>query len=69
MTRRERELVEGGFASVTAAAAYLAISKSRMYELLHSGAISYSKHGNKLVVSRAALCRYAAMRLQIGSVA
>ncbi len=67
MTRRE--LISDGFDSVTDAAAYLAISKSRMYELLHSGSISYSKHGNKLVVSRAALREYAALRLQIGSIA
>jgi len=69
MTRRERELVNEGFMRVTDAAAYLAISKSRVYELLHSGSISYSKHGNKLVVSRAALREYAALRLKLGTVA
>jgi excisionase family DNA binding protein len=69
MTRRERELVNEGLESVADAAAYLAISKSRVYELLHSGSISYSKHGNKFVVSRAALRRYALVRLKVGSIA
>ena len=68
MTKQKRSLINDGFESVAEAARFLAISKSRMYELLHGGVVTHAKLGGKLVVSRAALREYAAGLLEIGSV-
>ena len=69
MTKRQRELLDDGFVGVAEAARWLAISRSRLYELLHGGVISHAQLAGKLVVSRRAVQEYAAQRLQIGSVA
>ena len=67
--RAERELIDDGFASVAEAARWLAISRSRMYELLRGNVISHATLGGKLVVSRRALHSYALSTLKVGSVA
>lgn len=69
MTRRERELLNDGFVSVTEAARWLAISRSRMYELVAAGVLSHARLSGKIVVPRAALHEYARAALVPGSVA
>lgn len=67
MTRRK--LVDEGFASVADAARYLALSKGRVYELVHGGALSHAKLGGKIVLPWAALKTYARQRVVQGAVA
>jgi excisionase family DNA binding protein len=69
VTARERKLIDDGFASIADAAKFLAISRSRLYELVHGGVITHARLGGKLVVSRAAMREYAAGLLKLGSVA
>lgn len=64
-----RELADGGFVSAPEGAAFLAISKSRMYELLRANVISSARLGGKLCVPRLALLKYAAARIQLGTIA
>jgi excisionase family DNA binding protein len=69
VTPGERELLGAGFVSVAEAARWLAISRSRMYELVKAGVLSHARISGKIVLPRAALCEYAAAALVRGSVA
>ena len=62
-------LADGGFLSVSQGAALLAISKTRMYELLRANVISSARLGGKICVPRLALLEYAAARIQLGTIA
>jgi len=62
-------LADGGFVSVAEGAAFLAISRTRMYELPRANIISSARLGGKLCIPRLALLEYAAARIQLGSIA
>jgi excisionase family DNA binding protein len=64
-----RALADGGFLSVSQGAAFLAISKSRLYELLKADLISSARLGGKICIPRLALLEYAAARIQLGTIA
>lgn len=68
-TRRERDLVDDGFASVAEAAQWLAISKSRLYELVKAGVLSHARLSGKIALPRSVLREYALSTLKVGSVA
>lgn len=63
-----RALADGGFVSVPQGAAFLAISKTRMYELLRANVISSARLGGKLCIPRLALLEYAAVRIRLGTI-
>ena len=69
MTKRQRELIAEGFVGIAEAAAWLAISRSRLYELVAAGVLSHSRISGKIVVPRAALREYALATFRPGSVA
>lgn len=67
--RRAGALADGGFMSVSQGAALLAISKSRMYELVRAQVISSAILAGKICIPRLALLEYAAARVQLGTIA
>lgn len=69
MTKRQGELLTGGFLSVSESAKWLAISRSRLYELIAAGVLSHARISGKICVPRRALHEYVAQRLVIGTIA
>jgi excisionase family DNA binding protein len=69
MNSTQRRLISDGYAKVKEAAKFLGCSETRVYELIYAGVLSNARHGNRRVIPWAALHKYAAERLNVGSVA
>lgn len=63
------KLVSDGFLTVAQTAAYLALSKSSVYDLIRAGMLSHGRFAGKLVVPKIAAHQYAQERVVLGSVA
>ncbi len=62
MTETEKLLNEG-LLSINAAAAFVGLSRSRLYELMDKGELAYCKLGGRRLVPRAGLMKLAAASL------
>ena len=69
MTKQQEAMLRDGVVSVAQAAIELHISKTHLYDLLRSGAITHTTVGTRVLIPRAAISAYLAKRMTIGSVA
>jgi excisionase family DNA binding protein len=54
------EMVADGFLSVAAAAAFLGVSRAKLYQLMDAGELSYAKFGKSRRIPKRGLHEYAA---------
>ena len=62
-TKAEPECIADGFDDVRGAAEYLSISRSKVYELMDAGMLTYAKFGKSRRIPRRAIRAYAAENL------
>jgi excisionase family DNA binding protein len=53
------QAVEGGFVTVTEAAAYLSLCRAKIYQIMDAGELRYAKFGKSRRIPRQALQEYA----------
>lgn len=63
------KLVESGVVSMREAAKLIGVSPRTVRRYVHSGALSYARIGNRIVIPRAAAIEFVAAQTSIGSVA
>lgn len=69
MDASKARLVEEGFCTAKEAAAFLGVSRTRLYQLVKAGVLTCAFHGRHISVSRRALREYAAQCIVIGTIA
>jgi excisionase family DNA binding protein len=55
--------IEGGFVEVVAAAEFLGLSRSKVYQLMDAGQLAYAKFGRARRIPKQALLEYAAKQI------
>jgi excisionase family DNA binding protein len=57
-SERAAQLIEDGFLSVAEAAAFLGVSRAKLYSLMENGEVRYAKFGKSRRIPRRALVEY-----------
>ena len=66
-SQEEAELVGDGAMPVLVAVAWSGLSRSKLYEAMSRGELSYIKHGKRRLIPRRALRNYLVDRLEGGT--